>query len=463
MNVHPTHILALLFTMTVASTPAVATESVRYALSDVAEQSLPSVVTVLSTRNLLSGGGNSGWSHPFFRSPKRGFKSQGLGSGVIVSANGLILTNNHVIEDADSLRVRLHDGREMAAEVVGSDPRTDIAVIRAEGENLTPAAIGDSDSLRIAEVVLCVGSPLSEELGHTVTQGIVSAIGRSAVGLAEYEDFIQTDAAINPGNSGGPMLNLDGEVVGINTAIASRSGGNQGIGFAVPSNMAKRVMDQLVQNGSVVRGWLGVVIQDLNEELAEALKLKQSRGVLITDVAKGSPANEARLLAGDVVVKLQNTNLENVRELRTAVAQTPPGTSVSVTLLRDGKTLERTVKIGVFPGDQQTASKRKKPKKEQTVGLERLGVRLSSLSAAKRESSGIGPSGPGLEVTRIQEDSLAESAGLQEGDVLVELNRKPVRKPREVNQIIKSLDSGATLLFRVKRGKGSLFLAVRIP
>ena len=239
------------------------------------------------------------------------------------------------------------------------------------------------------------------------------------------------------------MLNLDGEVVGINTAIASRSGGNQGIGFAVPSNMAKRVMEQLVENGAVVRGWLGVVIQDLNEELVEALDLEQPNGVLVTEVAKGSPANQARLLAGDVVTRLEDTDLANVRELRTAVAQTPPGTTVSLTLLRDGLKIQKTVEIGIFPGDQKAQKRRSKPKAQKSeVGLKRLGVKLANLTASKRRPLtrllGI-RSGDCFVETR----SPVETAGLRKGDA-GELNRKGVQTPSDVNRIVEKLDSGAT-------------------
>ena len=447
-------------------TPFLDTPDIRHALSDVAERSLPSVVTILSTKTLSMGSRRGGFENFFFRGgPQREFKQRGLGSGVIVDEKGYILTNNHVIEGADELRVRLHDGTELEATVIGTDPRTDVAVIQVKGKNLRPAPFGNSDSLRIAEFVLCVGSPLSEDLGHTVTQGIVSATGRNSVGVTDYEDFIQTDAAINPGNSGGPMLNLAGEIVGINTAIASRTGGFQGVGFAVPSNMARKVMNQLIEQGHVTRGWLGVVIQDLTRPLVEALSLESRKGVLVTERMSGSPAADAGILPGDVLTHMGEEPLLSVQDLRNRVAQTAPGKNMRFKLLREGVSKTVTVEIGELPEPALSSNKgrTKTPKaRSKTEGLERLGVAVERLTKDVRNRLGLDKRTKGVLVNSVKEGSLAERAGITEGDLLVEINRQVVQTPKKANDILEKLSPGATLLFKVRRSGGALFLAVRM-
>jgi len=431
----------------------------------VAEKALPSVVTVLSTKTLTMGRGRRGFRDFFSQSRgRREFKQHGLGSGVIVSQSGLILTNNHVIAEADQLRVRLHSGEELNAKVIGTDPRSDIAVIKVDRTDLTPAPIGNSDKLRIAEVVLCVGSPLSEELGHTVTQGIVSAKGRNSVGVTDYEDFIQTDAAINPGNSGGPMLNLDGEVVGINTAIASRTGGFQGVGFAVPSNMAKSVMEQLVSDGRVRRGWLGVVIQDLTPSVAEAMDLEGKQGVLVSERMPRSPAEKAGIQQGDLLVQLDGSPLKSVQGLRNRVAQTSPGTQSSLKIIRDGSEMNIQVTIGELPSD---IKKGKRPTPTETKprlsGLDRIGVNANKLTRDRKKALNLNPKQKGIEVVHVEPDSIAYQAGIVKGDILVEINRKQVKNLKDANDKLTRLKKGASLLLKVKRGGGPLFLAVRMP
>jgi serine protease Do len=285
------------------------------------------------------------------RLPERGqprkYRQTGQGSGFIVSKDGYILTNHHVVGDADRITVTLSDGREFTAKTVGTDPKSDVAVIKIEADNLPILPLGDSDALEVGEWVMAVGNPFG--LSHTITVGVVSAKGRSTVGITDYEDFIQTDAAINPGNSGGPLINLTGEVVGIITAIFSRSGGYMGIGFAIPVNMAKAIQKQLVETGKVIRGSLGVNVQNLSKELAESFGLDSTDGVLIAGVTKDSPADKAGLRRGDVIVEFNGRNIENVGQFRNLVALTIPGTKIKLVLIRGGKRSDLAVKLGRIP------------------------------------------------------------------------------------------------------------------
>ena len=280
--------------------------------------------------------------NPFhdFNAPRK-WKEKSLGSGVIVSADGYIITNNHVVEKSDEIKVTLLDRRTFKGAIVGADPKTDVAILKIDADNLLPLTWGDSDKLQVGEFVLAIGSPYG--LSNTVTMGIISAVGRANVGIADYEDFIQTDAAINPGNSGGPLVNIRGELIGINTAIFSRTGGYQGIGFAVPSNMVRLIMDQLIQQGKVTRGWVGVTIQELTPELASEFGLKRSNGALVSDVAKDSPAAKAGILRGDIILEFNGKEVKDVSSLRNMVAQSKSGTEISMKILRSGK--EFTVKI----------------------------------------------------------------------------------------------------------------------
>ncbi|NTV47868.1 MAG: Do family serine endopeptidase, partial [Chlorobiales bacterium] len=309
------------------------------AFVEIAQNAKPSVVTVLTEKTVQRRvfnpfdffGGGSPFDDFFGQQPQqqqpRSEKEllRGLGSGVIVSKDGYILTNNHVVAQSDTVYVKTFDGKTLPAKIIGADPKTDVAVIKVNADNLTAIKIGDSDKLRVGEWVMAIGSPLGENLAETVTQGIVSAKGRSNVGLADYEDFIQTDAAINPGNSGGPLVNIDGELVGINTAIASRTGGFQGIGFAVPSNMAQRVMQSLIKYGKVTRGWLGITIQDIDENIAKGMKLKSREGAVVGSVLENSPAEKAGVQTGDVIVEVEGKAVKNTVELRNMIAGVAPG------------------------------------------------------------------------------------------------------------------------------------------
>ncbi len=364
------------------------------------------------------------------RIPKEGLKQQGFGAGVIVSADGHILTNNHVVADADEVTVTLTDKREYKAKVVGTDPKTDLAVVKIKAEDLVPAKLGDSDKVRVGEWVVAVGHPFG--LNYTITTGIVSAKGRANRLVAEYEDFIQTDAAINPGNSGGPLVNLKGEVIGINTAIFSRSGGYMGIGFAIPSNMAKSVMESLIEHGKVVRGWLGVSIQNLDEAMAESFGFKGTKGVLIGDVTTDSPAEKAGLKQGDIILKYDGKEMNDANQLRQAVAATSPGTKVKTEIFRDGE--RETVNVTV--GEQEASAAVIKGRESES---EDLGMTVRSLTPEIAEQLGLKQS-KGVVVTEVEPFGIAAKAGLRPGDVILAIQNAPVEKVSEFNQAIRKHD-----------------------
>lgn len=392
--------------------------------------------------------------------PYNEYRRQGLGSGVIVSADGYILTNNHVIADADEIRVRTFENETYMAKVVGRDPKTDIAVIKVEQEGLKPIRSGDSDNLRVGEIVLAVGSPMSPNLAHTVTQGIVSAKGRSNVGLADYEDFIQTDAAINPGNSGGALVNLDGELVGINTAIVTQSGGSQGIGFAVPINMARSVMQALIKDGEVIRGWLGVLAQDLTDELVKALNLKSKLGVLIADVDKSGPAAKAGIQAGDVILRIEGKTIEDGVELRNRISQTAPGTEVKIDFIRGGKEQSLQVKLERLPSEAPAEASVSSKTSQKLAEL--LGFEVGNLTEEKLRKLGLPPDTKGVVVETINPSSMAARAGLRQGDLITSVNRKEVKNMKDFIENTKTLKKGESLLLRVLRRGTNIFLAFRL-
>jgi len=380
-------------------------------------------------------------------------RQQSRGSGVVVRSNGTVLTNNHVVEGADAVKVTLSDGREFDAEVIGSDPRSDLAVLRLDGaDGLTPLPFGDSTGLRLGEMVLAIGNPFGLE--GTVTMGIVSAKGRADVGIVDYEDFIQTDAAINPGNSGGALVNTRGELVGINTAILSRNGGYQGIGFAIPSDMAKSIMDSLLENGRVARGWLGVLIQDLRPELAEAFDIDQQSGALIADVALGSPAKSAGLRRGDVVIAVSGRPIHTSGELRNQIALKPPGSRVKLRLLRDGSQKTLPVVLGELPSDSKNATKSSVDRSDLLAGIV-----LGPLDETNRRRFGIGEDiRSGLVVLELTRDSRARHSGLRAGDVIVEVNRKAVRRLLDVEGA--SGDTSGRLLLLVQREGSTIYMVL---
>jgi serine protease Do len=370
------------------------------------------------------------------RPPSRESRSQG--SGVIVDPSGVILTNNHLIENAGEIEVRLSDKRRFKAKVIGRDPKTDLAVLKIEGPGAFPVAeLGDSDRLRIGQWAIAVGNPFG--LDRTVTVGIISATGRQGVGLTTYESFIQTDAAINPGNSGGPLVNLDGKVIGINTAIVSVG---QGIGFAVPASMARRVMPQLLASGRVTRGWLGVRIQTLTEELAQSFGVKEGEGVLVADVMSGGPAEAGGLKSGDVIVDFQGQRTAEVPDLQRAVADAQPGTAARVTILRDGRSEALSIKIGEMPADEPVVASR---------GTERWGLTVQPITPELATQFKL-PGNDGVLVTEVEEGTPAARAGIRPGDAIVEVNR---RRVRDLKSFEEALGRGEqdVLLFVQREGR----------
>jgi serine protease Do len=382
-----------------------------------------------------NGGGNSRRGQQF-RMPRE----HGLGSGVIVSKDGYILTNNHVVEDMDTINVSLNDGRQFKAKVIGRDPKSDIAVIKIDAKDLPFITIADSDKLEVGDLALAIGNPFG--IGQTVTMGIVSATGRGNVGV-DYEDFIQTDAAINPGNSGGALVDSEGRLIGINTAILSRSGGYQGIGFAVPVNMARNVMESLVKNGRVIRGFLGVSIQDVTPALAKEFKLDAQSGALVGDVTPKSPADKAGFRSGDIVTSFNGKPVSDSRHLKLQVAMVAPGTTVPVKILRDGREQSLKVTLKELPGTEQLA-KSDNGKGDNNDALNGVGV--SDMDAAARTQLGLPRDVQGALVTSVDQDSPAYEAGLRQGDVIEEINRSPVHNSEDAVKMTENMKEKVILL-----------------
>jgi serine protease Do len=377
---------------------------------------------------------------------------RGLGSGFVIDAKGLILTNNHVVENAEKITVKFSDEREFSAKVVGRDTKTDIAVIQiTDGKGSFPVApLGDSSSLKVGEWVVAMGSPFG--LDNTLTAGVVSAKGRQ-IGAGPYDNFIQTDASINPGNSGGPLVNLRGEVVGLNTAIFSRSGGNLGIGFAIPIDSAKEILPELIKSGKVTRGWLGVSIQRVTPELAESLGLEKSRGALVSSVADDGPAAKAGLKVGDVIVEYNGKPVEDSNQLPILVARTGVGKDAQVTVIRDKKRMPISVKIGELKEKEVVASAPQTGK---------LGLNVQNVTPEIAESLGLNRAS-GVVITSVQPQSAAAEAGLRRGDVVLEVNRKPVANSDEFRKLETQTKPGENLLLLIQRGGSSLFLALKSP
>ncbi len=419
-------------------------------LAPMLEKITPGVVNI-STRTRIQIRDNPLLSDPFFRhffdlpDTPRQRESQSLGSGVVVDARkGLVLTNHHVIDKADEIMVTLQDGRELEAELVGSDPESDVAVIRLSTKGLTAVPIGDSDRLRVGDFVVAIGNPFG--LSQTVTSGIVSALGRTGLGIEGYEDFIQTDASINPGNSGGALVNLDGELIGLNTAIVGPSGGNVGIGFAIPVNMAHQLMGQIVKYGKVRRGQLGIHIQDLTPELATAMNLDTRRGALIARVLPGSSADRGGLKPGDLVIRVNGRKTNNAASLRNAIGLLRAGEKVKLEIIRDGK--RRTVTALLVEPRAQLQSSSK-------LSNYLRGITLSTIDQRHPLYGKV----EGVLVSKIERRSPAASAGLRPGDVITSINRRPINDLNDVRAAAET--SGDDLLLNVRRSNGSFFLLLR--
>ena len=392
------------------------------------------------------------------RTPRRNHgttRQEGIGSGVVVTKDGYILTNNHVVDGADEVKVALQDGREFTAKVIGRDPKSDVAVIKVDAKDLPAVPMADSDKVEVGDVVLAVGNPFG--IGQTVTTGIVSATGRGgAIGL-DYEDFIQTDAAINPGNSGGALVDTEGRLIGINTAILSRSGGNQGIGFAIPANLARDAMQGLIKDGHVTRGYLGVMIQDLTPALAKEFNLKESGGALVGDVTPDSPAEKAGIKSGDVIVEVDGKKVTDSRHLKLEVARFHPGQTVPVKVLRNGSTKTLEVAVREMPGTDRLAKNDSQSKSDDNGTLN--GVTVADLDRGARQQFDLPTNIKGVVITDVAPDSAAAEAGLKPGDVIQEINKKPVRTADEAVKMTEKTDSKTTLL-RVWRNGGSHFIVV---
>jgi serine protease Do len=433
----------------------------------------PAVVNISTTRVVKTPGGQNApfMDDPFFRQffgdefyrrfqIPRERRENSLGSGVIVSPQGYIVTNNHVIAKADEIKVLLNDKREFAGKVVGTDPKTDIAVIKIDANNLPSVPWGDSDKLEVGEYVLAIGNPFA--LNSTVTMGIVSAVGRANVGIADYEDFIQTDAAINPGNSGGALVNSHGELVGINTAIFSRSGGYMGIGFAVPANMVHTVMESLIKTGKVTRGWLGVSIQEVTQDLAKQFGLNDPSGALVSEVLSESPAAAAGLKSGDVIVSFDGKPVDSPALLRNAVAQTQVGKTVKVDVLRDKKRHSFSVKVAEQPKEVAQADTEEDTHGGETAGDTALaGLEARNLTPEIARQLGLPAATAGVVITAVAPDGAAAEAGVQPGDVVLEVNRERVRSVTDLKRINGKLSKSDSVLLLINRHGGKLFLAIR--
>ena len=387
------------------------------------------------------------------------------GSGVLIDPNGYIVTNNHVIDRASDIKVYLSNKKEYPAKVVGADPKTDLAVIKIEATGLPHLKWGDYDKLQVGDIVLAVGSPFG--LSQTVTMGIVSALGRGNVGITDYEDFIQTDASINPGNSGGALVNMKGELIGINTAIFSRTGGNEGIGFAVPVSIARNISDSLIKTGKVVRGWLGVGIQEITPDLAKAFKTKEQKGALVSDVNEQGPALKAGVQRGDVIVEFDGKEVQTVSELRNRVAQTLVGSNVKLKVIRDGQEKMLTIHIGERPSDAMLARGAEPGAAPPSAAEPRKGplnvlsdLRIKALDDEARTQFNIAAKATGVVVAHVQAGSPAEQAGVQRGDVIQEVNRQGIASPKDYDAAVARIKKDESAVLLVSRQGNAIFVVI---
>jgi len=439
------------------------------AFVNVVKKAMPAVVHIKVEKTTTgkyhnSPGTEEMFNHPFFEQffgPQ--FRQQqkqpservqrGQGSGFIINKKGYILTNNHVVEGADKISVTLSDKREFTGTIVGTDPQSDVALIKIDNAvNLPVLPLGDSSKLEVAEWVIAIGNPFG--LSQTVTVGVVSATGRNSVGINEYENFIQTDAAINPGNSGGPLINARGEAVGINTALFSRTGGYMGIGFAIPINMAKSIEKQLKEYGKVTRGWLGVVIQNVDKDLADSFGLKHAGGILVSEVQKDSPASGAGIKRGDVIIELDGTVLDDVSDLRNRVALISPNSKTMLLVIRDGREKKIQVTIGQQPSDfnKHAANKSVKSLEEYGLTLQELTKELAERFDYEVES--------GLIVSNVEQGSSAAKAGMKPGQLVEEVNRVPVNNLADLRKILGDTEESEKILLRVRSGNFATYIVL---
>ena len=433
--------------------------------NQLAEMVSPAVVNIRTVKTIKGGGpvfrqfqrdpwGRKSPFNEFFErffgeDMQREFKQPSLGSGFIFDKAGFVVTNNHVVEDADQIKVKLKDEREFDAKIVGRDPNTDIALIKIEsGENLPIAVLGDSDELKVGQWVMAIGSPFGLE--HTVTAGIVSAKGR-VIGSGPYDDFIQTDASINPGNSGGPLLNMKGEVVGINTAIIASG---QGIGFAIPINLAKDIIVALKNEGEVTRGWLGVAIQDLSSDMAEYYGIKDKKGVVVAEVFEGDPADKAGIKPKDIILEVNGEKIETSRELTSMIAKIPVGDRAKIKILRNGK--EKTVKVKIAKRSEERLAARRRPGSQ----AEEFGIRVSELTPEITQRFNIDETS-GVIVSHVESGSKGANADVRVGDIIKEINRRPIENVGDYQAILGKIASGESVNLFIRR-KNTGFLVVKL-
>tara|TARA_X000001036_G_scaffold198898_1_gene187133 strand:+ start:287 stop:1645 length:1359 start_codon:yes stop_codon:yes gene_type:complete len=426
------------------------------AFINVSKQSNPAIVSIISQKEVEVY--NPFKSHPFFQDdffpkdffggfPDESYKSKSLGSGVIIDAKkGYIITNSHVINKSNEIKVVLYDKREFEAKIIGEDPLSDIAVIQIESDNLTDLPMGQSDELEVGQWVIAIGSPFGLHLNHTVTAGIVSAIGRSDVmSKMNYENFIQHDAAINPGNSGGALLDLDGNLIGINTAIATKSGQNAGVGFAVPINQAKKVANDLIETGTVKRGWLGVTIQDITEDMQSYWKLKNKKGALVSQILENSPAEKSGLKEEDIIIKVNNTEIENSTDLRNTISEKYPDKEIVLTVLRDNKNKKIKVLLGERPTNESLASGDWIQNQEFDI----LGLKIES-------------NNNGVEIIEIKPDSPAGKDNLRVGDIIKSIGRRIIDNQSDYFDMIENYNEGDTVMMKILRNNNTQYIAFQI-
>ena len=424
----------------------------------VAEAGNPAIVSIVSEKVIESS------YHQFFdpfgsQFPRDEFKGHSLGSGVILDADeGYIITNNHVIEDASEIKVVMFDKRELNAEIVATDPPSDLAVLRVNPEQLSSVILGDSEKLSVGEWVVAIGSPFGLHLNHTVTAGIVSAVGRNSVmSRNNFEDFIQHDAAINPGNSGGALFNLDGELVGINTAIATDgfSRANAGVGFAIPINMVKRVMEDLISDGKVTRGWLGVSIQDVDEGMAKALKLKNRNGAIISQVMKDSPAEDAGVKEQDVIIEVDGEKVNDSSNLKNLISSGRPNDKTKLTVIRDGHKKNLIVTLGLRPGEKELAETYRYGEKRFDI----LGLRVEKYESA---TGAVANANEGVRVVEIKSGSPADYENIQRGDIIIEIGKNSILDDNEYENTLQEYSEGDTIMLRILRGGSPHYIAFEI-
>lgn len=450
---------------TADETPITTLKDFNDAIVNIADRTNQSVVIITTTQTVTQRQ-QSPFSF-FFNDPRfdqeREFTRQGLGSGVIVSDDGYILTNNHVIENAEEISIQLYDGDQMDAEVVGADPQSDIAVLKIDADDLPAIAMGNSDDIRVGEMVLAIGSPLGQQFAHSVSMGIVSASGRSSLGLNAYENYIQTDAAINPGNSGGALINLDGELVGINTAIASRTGGYQGLGFAIPVNMARDVMEALITEGRVARGFLGISYGgDVDQTMARALGLERPRGTVVGSVQPDSPADEAGLQEGDVILELNGEEVEGWRNFQVAVGSMKPGADITIEIFRDGERMSIEAELSERDDSEIAGNNLNNDRMEDL--REKLGFTVDDLSNSIRSQLNLSENVQGVVINSISQGSQAYRQGLKQGDVITRVGDESVTNPNEFYSAIQSYidDETEAVLLRVNRQGNNMFIAIEL-